>query len=744
MPPLVRPSALVLVLLAAFGSTRADVLNFSAVAPISGEWSRQPLADDLARAEPDLLRGERGVSLAPGEHSDFSVTVRLRFDDLRFQIRLPQAGVAFAAQGRRDYAAVILERLSGRLQLVRVSANRPTVLALSERRALLSLHEWVWLRVERRGDLVSAALSQDGLNFDELLRAPLLPEIGSGRLGLVGDLPTATFAPALPPPLVIRELGDWTRDASGAVSARYVLERFSVAEGLRREPLSVHFAPEQNEASLPGEVRAANPAAAPLPAFAPAPLHPSAAPAALRADFDRVVAALGRRDGYIRLGTADAYDATRDPALRERLAADAAEYLSTFATDGRTPTGFAELYGALRVLASAQRDALLPADQLARIPNFARQALVRADYERGAMNRAIGLLAAIGPGLALAGEHPRAAELAEVARRVEADLAAHAFEPLEDSTNYPLISLYFTLCWARDASRTDVLNDPRFRAVFSRLLAQLGPDGALPAYGDDYASHPGVLIGLFAAAARHFGDERFAEAASLVRARHFAGDTLPAHLVGEDALGLGLAIASRPDLPTTRYTPVAPRAEILARADGSLDKAVLSAGSGAEKLHLLIDLANGREHGHHDALALVGLVSGATQLLADAGRYSRADWAQNRPQVAAHAADFPRPRGVGEQSRRMLDDGLVPAEWNRLRFAPREHWIWGNFAGALGLPALERGQYHPDIGPEFSYDPTRQSVLLLAAAGTGRVRVEMRAARFSGPAGTIVVPDLAS
>ncbi len=743
-------SPLLLLALGALSSAHAQIsrtaLDFASLAPASGEWSRLALPDDLAAAEPALLRGERGLALAPGEHGDFSATVRLRFDDLRFQIRLPQAGLAFAAQGRRDHAAVVLERLTGRLQLLRVVANRPAVLAVSERRALLPLHQWVWLRVERRGPSLTAALSLDGLAFDELLRAELPADLGRGRLGLVGDLPAATFAPAHPPALVVRDLGEWTQDAAGAVSARYSAERFSPATGLVREPISLQFSPGQSDAALPGGVRAPNPALAlPVPAFAPAPAHPSAAPAELRVTFDRVVASLGRRDGYIRLGTADAYDATRAPALRDQLAADASALLRDFAADGLTPAGFSELYAAFRVLASARRDALLPADELARIPDFARRALVRADYERGPMNRAIGLLAALGPGLALAGEHPRAAELAEVARRVEADLAAHAFEPLEDSTNYQLISLYFTLCWARDADRAAVLADPRFRAVFARLLAQLGPDGTIPAYGDDHASHPGVLVGLFAAAARHFNEPRYAAAAALVHSRHFTGPALPPGLVGEDALGLGLALAAAPDLslPPHAADP-APLAAILRRADGSPDKAVLSAGTGPAALHLVLDLANGREHGHHDALALVGLVSGATPLLTDAGRYSRVAWTHNRPQVAAAPEDFPRPRAIGEQSRRMLDDGLAPGVWHRLSFAPRDHWIWGNYAGALGLPALERGQYHPDIGPEFAYDPARQSALLLALAGTGPVRVETRAARFTGPAGELPAPPLSA
>jgi hypothetical protein len=545
---------------------------------------------------------------------------------------------------------------------------------------------------------------------------------------------------------VIRDLGEWTQDAAGAVSARYSIERFSPSTGLVREPVAVRFPPGQSQSDLPGGVRVPNPTLAMgVPAFVPAPIHPSAAPADLRATFDRVVDSLGRRDGFIRLGTADAYDATRAPALRDLIAADASALLRDFVTDGRTPAGFADLYPAFRVLASARRDALLPADQLARIPDFARQALVRADYERGSMNRAIGLLAAIGPGLALAGEHPRAAEIAEVARRVEDDLAAHAYEPLEDSTNYQLISLYFTFCWARDAGRANVLADPRFRAVFARLLAQLGPDGAIPAYGDDHASHPGVLIGIFAAAARHFDEPRYAAAAALVHARHFTGPALPTGLVGEDALGLGLAIASVSDISLQlNAAGAAPRADILRRADGSPDKAVLSAGAGPDALHLVLDLANGREHGHHDALALVGLVAGATPLLADAGRYSRAAWAHNRPQLAAAHEDFPRPRAIGEQSRRMLDDGLAPGVWHRLTFAPREHWIWGNFAGALGLPALERGQYHPDIGPEFAYDPACRSALLFALAGTGPVRIETRAARFTGPAGELPAPPLSA
>jgi hypothetical protein len=728
--------------------------DLSTLAPASGRWTTGPLPDDSATAEPALLHGEDGLLLAPGDHTDFALTLRLRFDDLRYQARLPQAGIVFAARDRRDHAAVVFDRLNGRLHLLRIAAGKPTTLASSERNAVHPLHRWLWLRVERRTDRLRAALSTDGIRYEDYIDVPLPADLGPGRLGLVADIPATTFAPATPPALLVRDSGDWAQDASGSVTARLVRETFTPAIGLLREPFIATFptgTPSSRSASE--AVTLPNPATRQpfrFSAFRPVSSSLSfPSSAELLTLFNRVVRALSRRDSYVRLGTADAYAATRDPALSRLLAADASTALRDFTADGRTPISFAELYPTLRVLALVQRDSLLPATELAAISSFARQALLRASHERGPMNRAIGLLAAIGPGIALAGDDfPEADTLREVARRVEADLAARDFFPLEDSTNYQLISLYFTLCWARDANRDDVLRAPGLRAAFDQLLDLLGPDATLPAYGDDYSSHPGVLLGLFTAAAHHLNDPRFAVAATRVHARHFAPDApLPPKLVGEDAMGLGLASASASAISNFKFQisgfspPSADRALILRRPDGSLHKAVLATGSGLGALHLVLDLANAYEHGHHDALALVSLVAGADSLLPDAGRYARAAWFHNRPLVADTPDAFPRPPTLGEQSRRMMDDGLAPGVWHPLSFSLRQHWIWGNFAGDLGLPPLPRAQYHRDIPADFTYDPARQSALLLALAGAGPVRLETRSARLTGPAGSRPLPE---
>lgn len=724
--------------------------DLSTLDPASGRWTTGPLPDDSATAEPALLHGEDGLLLAPGDHTDFALTLRLRFDDLRYQARLPQAGLVFAARDRRDHAAVVFDRLNGRLHLLRIAAGKPTTLATSERNAVHPLNRWLWLRVERRTDRLRAALSTDGIRYEDYLDVPLPANLGAGRLGLVADIPATTFAPAAPPALLVRDTGDWTQDATGTVTAHLVRETFAPATGLLREPFIATFPP-----GTPSSRSAFEPVTLPNPATRQ-PFRFSAFPpvrsslslpstAELLALFNRVVPALSRRDGYVRLGTADAYAATRDPALSRLLAVDASTALRDFTADGRTPVSFAELYPTLRVLALVQRDALLPATELAAIPSFARQALLRASHERGPMNRAIGLLAAIGPGIALASDDfPEADTLREVARRVEADLAARDFFPLEDSTNYQLISLYFTLCWARDAHRDDVLRNPGFRAAFDQLLDLLGPDATLPAYGDDHPSHPGVLLGLYIAAAHHFNDPRFAAAAIRVHARHFAPDaSLPPKLVGEDAMGLGLASAiSNFEFRISGFSPPArDRALILRRPDGSLHKAVLAAGSGPGALHLVLDLANAYEHGHHDALALISLVAGADSLLPDAGRYARAAWFHNRPHIADTPDAFPRPPTLGEQSRRMMDDGLAPSVWHPLSFSLRQHWIWGNFTGDLSLPPLPRAQYHRDISADYTYDPARQSALLLSLGGAGPIRLETRSARLTGPAGTRPLPE---
>jgi hypothetical protein len=716
----------------------ASAINATAVElpfslqPESGTW--QAGVDDDLLTQRTIVRGERGLSLLPGDKVDFDFTVRFRFDELRYQNRVPACGVAFATRDRRNHAGVVLDTGSSQLRLIRVTDGTITTIAVSAKHALLPVGEWCWLKVRRSGRQLSAALSRDGRQWLASLDAALPADLGAGRVGLIADLPATSFDLAPHPARALRNRGEWVQTTDGTVTAYLREERFSSPSGLIQTPRLVRFAANAEYTDLDG-VRLRNPAwPDAAPAAKPSPADPAGSSNPTAHDYLATmhrIAPVLPNDGYRLLGTTLAMEKMPDPAFGIDLLAEVGKVLKRFARSGEVPRGFSAVYPALRALTWARSQQALPKELLVQVPLLAQRTLTVGAYERGPMNRALGMAAAITPGLRLAPEHTDRAALERTRALVIADFAAHAHQPLEDSTNYQLISLLFALTMTLDDPSLGWAQQPGFRSAFDNLCAQVGPDGTVPAYGDDHHSHPGMLIGLFEAAARLWREPRFRGAAALVYARHFGDGKIPAGLVGEDLLGLGLAVAQTDPSIMPALNPPVPA--LLRRAvDGSPTKLVLGPGGAPGDFTLLFDLLNGTEHGHHDALALVGAMARGHALLPDTGRYARGAQFQNRLVVAATAADFPLRADTGEQTRRMLDPAPPPGLWRTWRLPLRDHWVWGNFAGDLGLPALEREQYHPDIPREFSYDPQREFALLAEVKGEGRARFEFADVRLTG------------
>ncbi len=700
--------------------------------PESGSWLAA--TDDNLLEPRTVLLGDRGLALLPEVARDFTFTVRLRFDELRYQARVPASGLAFAVRDRRNLHAVVLDTGSGQLRVQRVTDGRVTTLATSATHAILPVGEWWWLRVQRAGENVSAALSRDGTTWLAPVNATLAGDATDGRLGLIADTPTTHFDLAPPPPRALRDRGEWVQSSDGTVTATLHEETFSPEHGLARRRHEVAFAPGTTTATLAG-LTLANPAQIASPATAPAaPANSTRILAPTASDYLAALHRVGKivpRDGYRLLGTALASAQHSDTALHAELRSETTRLLTVFQQSGEVPRGFAQVYAAFRALQVSRTLAPVTATDGARTTALVTRALTVGAYERGAMNRALGMAAAIAPGLALAPGHPERAALARTRELVLGDFATHAHQPLEDSTNYQLISLFFALNLALDDPSLGWENEPHFRAAFEHLVAQLSSDGSITAYGDDYASHPGMLVGLFEAAARLWREPRFRGAAALVYARHFADGRVPGGLVGEDYLGLGFA-AAQADATLAVEIPWASSALVTRAADGAANKLVFASGRADEDFTLLFDLLNGTEHGHHDALALVGAVAHGRPLLPDAGRYARSGEFHNRLIVADSSADFPLRADTGEQSRRMLDPTPRRGEWRTWRLSLRHHWVWGNFAGDIGLPALERDQYHPDIPTEFHYAPATQFALLFEVKGEGRARFEIADVRLTG------------
>jgi len=125
--------------------------------------------------------------------------------------------------------------------------------------------------------------------------------------------------------------------------------------------------------------------------------------------------------------------------------------------------------------------------------------------------------------------------------------------------------------------------------------------------------------------------------------------------------------------------------------------------------------------------------------LEDNGRYARGMMFHNRPQFTLHAEDFPLSHDLTEQTRRIRQNYFTPGEWTFFHLPLHDHWIWGNFAGDIGLPTLERDAYNPEIPAALSYDPAKQTALVLDLRGYGQGRISLADARITGPDGSRVL-----
>lgn len=745
--------------------------------PVSGRWQVRSDDRNLLGTAP-VLEGAEGLWLLKDAPADGAWTVRLRFDALRASVDTPASGIVLNFRDARNHDRVFVESRSGRLVYQRFAQGRPSTLAAADVPFRAELGDWFWLRVRREGDRVSAAVSPDG--FDWSIAVEVTAGPGAGGIGLVADSPATLFSlggAIGPEPAKLEAVsyrGEFIQhtatDRRAGVQALVRVRdgatplalEFTCGTDRRTYPLAalragmVRIALEHatlaggEEATLALRVgdrvvetktfRWPTPEA--LAKRVPAWLASTPPTTVRRADYlaamKRVEAAWqagapGRNEFAI-YGPLAQYRAAPTPEVRSVIAAQAKQIMEVFERRGTVPHGFSSLLPSMQVLRIARDERLLPPEAVARIPALAAAALQQSDYERGPMNRALGLVAGIGPALALTADFPRAADVRRIRDLVEQDLAGNGYEPLEDATNYQLLSLFFILEWSRDTGRAELIEQPGFHDRFEHLLAEISPLGTLPAYGDDVHGQPGMLIGLFERVAALWHDGRYRWAAQRIFQRHFGDGALPDGLLGQDFSGLAIAAA----VADETLAPVAPPAgiRVLARHDATPDKLVLRGGNDPGDLYALVDLVNGYEHGHADALAVVGLTGGGRILLDGAGRYARGVTFQNLPQLASEPADYPLHRGVSEQGRRMRDALVATGAWRTYRLPLRRYWIWGNFSGDTGMPRLDPDHYHPDIDARFAYDPARQSVILLELKGRGAARLDTRGMRLSGRAGT--------
>jgi hypothetical protein len=673
----------------ALGSTtqelRAQASDFLLPKPDSlhesSQWKERTGAWSLS-SDGHALRGEDGLLFTrnpvPG---DFSVAVRLRYDELRFFARPPFSGIAFHVTDARNYDAIVLTGDECQVAWKQVRNNKESIVEKSSSGLYTEVGQPFWMRLSITKGIVEAALSLDGSNWSVVLKRAEPESTAGSRVGLIAAAPATWFT--------------WGADA-----------------------------------------------ASPLPAFVPyvyrtdrvKPADLQTAP--VRADYLKALNALKAvplvaGDSLAEQGLASlrAWQVTHDEFWQRRAIAAAKKMIEGYRTKGTLPIGFASFYQEMTLLQAAVKNNWLAAEERSLVHEIAAKSLLHGQYERGPMNRALGNLVGIKPALELAPDFPQRAQVEKIVRLVEQDFADYGYAPIEDASDYIKVSLIFASIHALE-SRPDWWQQKGFHDVFADFAAAISPLGRFPGFGDDNDADPPELVGLLELAANKWGDPVFHEAARRLWAVSY-GREIPREVKSSEITSLALAATYASEKVDAAPTMEAPET-ILYRANGTPSKAILRNGSA----WMMVDLFAGGEHGHNDSLAITTMESNGTVQLEDNGRYARGMAFHNRPQFVEHAEDFPLPHDLTEQTRRIRQQYFTNDEWTFYHLPLHDHWIWGNFAGEIGLPTLERDIYNPEIPASLSYNPATETALIFDMRGYGRGRISLSDAKITGPDGT--------
>lgn len=760
-----------------------------------GDWQVHTLRENLLGPEP-VLTGRGGVYLWQKPVGDFSWTLRIRYDELRFARYLPVAGVTFGARDRKNGRQLILDRITGQLRLIEIHEGRKKELGVSPHGFLTKPGTWFWMKVEVTGGKLKSWLSPDGIAWTAMLEQSLPQESPPGELiGVVGGAQNATFDLAPQPWLHALRPHDARVGLTAAVATQRFRQdepgRLAVgieltwrAETTERQPLTLSLMTSQGDISTSwqpqrgqstetvwvplnaqaphgplqlellqnGQALASKEATVDNPqakALSPAPeiptnLNQPLTPERLRSAIEQLDDAHRKqrtrpfRSSDWALAETWLWQQTKQPRWKDALLTRTRASLQNHQKNGWLPRSFHDLYPTALALETAAKLPEWTAEDQASLPGMFQQTLRQAAYERGPMNRSLGIALGTMPALRLAGDIPEAKTIQVIRDQVWADYATR-WEPMEDSTNYSMLTALFASLYAEESGQDEVWQKPEWRRIFEQLLATLSPLGYVPAYGDDEDSHPGLLVGLFQLAASQWQDGRYQWAANRVFNTHFGPNADWAKLKSYDMVGLTLALRSfQPGIQ-----PIAPKAgaQVLTSNAGVPRKLVLRGGPSPDDLYVLLDLLNGNEHGHHDALAVIAITAQNQALIRDNGRYALGRTFHNvsameRPDDAMTAV---------EQSRRLRVRPFRSGQWRHYSLPLRHHWIWGNFEGDIGLPSLEREQYHADI--PLPYNPATESVIgweFTSEGGGEKATLFLDDVRMTGPQGDYLVTDFAT
>ncbi|WOO40315.1 hypothetical protein [Rubellicoccus peritrichatus] len=727
---------------------------------MSGKWSIEHDSSELLQAQ-DFVVGEEGIAFYRKPVEDFVWIIGMRYDKLRFSRYLPKSGIAFGAFDRKNMRRVTLDRLTGQLRLTELDNNRVDELAISKEGFPTSPGEWFLLKVEKNGSRLQAWLSNDAIQWEPRLSVDLPDGAPGSKIGIVAGTPKTWFN--LAPPIDVED----TIDRRDLTSLRYTANTMQTSPNQFDAEFSIRISTDIRETVDPkciiytdygrqeilldaARLNAGSqnvwltfPSEPDLLALKIVPIDNEGNGESIElsflnpikqsdiprveipADLDqpitksRLLEAIEQAKVYhARQNTRDyrssdwsllnvwMYEVTSSPTYIDLLINRARILLSEYDRDDSLPVTFHDFYPMSRTIETALVSPELSDEEKSKLKEIIEKTLSHAAYERGPMNRSLGVALGTFPALRIAPDVPQAVSINSIRDLVWSDY--RHLDPLEDSTNYSMLTLFFSLLIIEESQQYGLLSDPRLVRIFERLYFSLSPLGFIPAYGDDEDSHPGLLTGLFQMAFDVTGDSKYQWAANRVFNMHFYKGYNPMSMKAIDILGLAYALRSmKEDNPGLPSVPDGRGVELLSSNRGYPLKLSYRSGNAPDDLFVLIDLLNGTEHGHNDASAVVSITQNQ-KLIEDNGRYSRAHRLHNlmvlEPQDTASGL-----RDTAEQSRRMQTRQFKPGKWMHYRFALPKHWIWGNFAGEIGLPSLDRAQYHPDV--PFSYNTEREFVL---------------------------------
>jgi len=628
------------------------------------------------------LRGENGMLFTRDSISgDFAVTVQLRYDELRFFARPPFSGIAFHVTDARNYDAIVLTGDECQVAWKQIRNNKETIVEKSSHGLYTEVGHPFWMRLSITKGIVEAALSLDDRKWSVVLQRAEPQGVSGSRVGLIAAAPATWFI--------------WGADAANPLPAfvPYVYRTDRV------KPANLPTAPVKDDYLK-----------------------------ALKA-LQAVPLVAGDSLTEQGLSSLRAWQVTQDDFWKKRAISAAKKMIEGYRTKDTLPIGFASFYQEMTVLQAVVNNNWLTPEERALVHEIAAKSLLHGQYERGPMNRALGNLVGIKPALALAPDFPQRAQVEKIVKLVEQDFADYGYAPIEDASDYIKVSLIFAAIHALE-SRPDWWQQKGFHDVFADFAAEISPLGRFPGFGDDNDADPPELVGLLELAANKWGDPVFHEAARRLWAVSY-GREIPKEVKSSEITSLALAATYASEKSAVAPVMEAPQT-ILYRANGTPSKAILRNGS----TWMMVDLFAGGEHGHNDSLAITTMESNGIVQLEDNGRYARGMAFHNRPQFVEHAEDFPLPHDLTEQTRRIRQQYFTNGEWTFYHLPLHDHWIWGNFAGEIGLPALERDIYNPEIPASLSYNPATETALILDMRGYGRGRISLSDAKITNSDGT--------